>query len=309
MILKRILNSLRALLGLALIASNTLAHVLPLFLVALVKMLVPVKAVRRLCSHLLAGIAESWIAVNSALIASMTHTRFHVSGISKLQRRGGYLVLCNHQSWVDIPVLQKVFNRRIPFMRFFLKSQLIWVPVLGLAWWALDFPFMKRHSRAALERRPELRHQDMQATRRACRRFRGIPVSIMNFVEGTRFRPEKHVRQASPYRHLLRPKAGGVALVLESMGEALRTVLDVTIVYSQGRPSMLHLLMDQIPDIHVSVREYTVPEELQFRDSEGEREYRTRVQQWLNTLWAEKDKLIEEVIRSHGGVNSITSPV
>ncbi|MDE2236169.1 MAG: acyltransferase [Gammaproteobacteria bacterium] len=309
MILKRIMNSLRALLGLVLIASNTLMHVLPLFLVALVKMLVPVKAVRRLCSRLLAGIAESWIAVNSALIASMTHTRFHVSGVGKLQRRGSYLVLCNHQSWVDIPVLQKVFNRRIPFMRFFLKSQLIWVPVLGLAWWALDFPFMKRHSRAALERRPELRNQDMQATRRACQRFRGIPVSIMNFVEGTRIRPEKHERQASPYRNLLRPKAGGVALVLDSMGEAVRTVLDVAIVYPQGRPSMMHLLMDQIPDIHVIVREYPVPEELQFRDSGEEREYRARVQQWLNTLWAEKDRLIEEVNRAHVSANSISPQI
>lgn len=304
-----IVNSLRAVIGMLLISSNTLAHVLPLFLMSIIKMLVPVKAVRRLCSHTLAGIAESWIAVNSALIVSMTHTRFHVSGIGNLHRDGSYLVLSNHQSWVDIPVLQKVFNRRIPFMRFFLKSQLIWVPVLGLAWWALDFPFMKRHSRAALARRPELRNQDIQATLRACQRFRGIPVSIMNFVEGTRFRPEKHVRQTSPYRHLLRPKAGGVALVLESLGESVRTVLDVTIVYSKGRPSMMHLLMDQIADIHVIVREHPVPEELQIRQGEEEREYRARVQQWLNTLWSEKDRLIDEVILTHCDEYPVSLPV
>ena len=297
-------DSLRMLIGMTLIAVNTLAHGVPLFLVSFIKMLVPVKTIRRACLRLLVRIAESWIAVNSALIVFMTHTRFHVSGVGNLRRDGSYLVLSNHQSWVDIPVLQMIFNRRIPFMRFFLKSQLIWVPVLGLSWWALDFPFMKRHSRAALERRPKLRNQDRQATRRACKRFRGIPVSIMNFVEGTRFRPEKHARQASPYRHLLRPKSSGVALVLETMGEALRSVLDVCIVYPQGQTSMLQLMMDRITDIHVIVREYPIPEELRVRHCEDEREYRARVQQWLNTLWSKKNMLIEKRIESHVGVGT-----
>jgi 1-acyl-sn-glycerol-3-phosphate acyltransferase len=300
--LTAIFNSLRAFIGLVLIAINTLVHAIPLFLVALVKMLVPVKPVRRFCSRVLAGIAESWIAVNSALIVAMTHTRFHISGVQDLRRDVSYLVLSNHQSWVDIPILQKTFNRRIPFMRFFLKSQLIWVPVLGLAWWALDFPFMKRHSRAALARHPELRNQDMESTRRACRRFRGISVSVMNFVEGTRFRAEKHARQASPYRHLLRPKSGALALVMDAMGDALRSVLDVTIVYPQGQPSMLHLITNQLTDVYVIIREHPIPGELREGNYEADREYRARIQQWLNGLWSEKDVLIGQTIESHAGV-------
>ncbi len=298
----RILNFLRAFIGVVLISINTLAHAIPLFLVSLIKMLVPVKPIGRLCSRMLAGIAESWIAVNSALIVAMTHTRFHVSGVHGLRRDASYLVLSNHQSWVDIPILQKVFNRRIPFMRFFLKSQLIWVPVLGLAWWALDFPFMRRHSRGALERHPELHDQDLEAARRACQRFHGIPVSVMNFVEGTRFRAEKHARQASPYRYLLRPKCGGVALVLGAMGDALHSVLDVTIVYPNGQPSMLHLIINRLADVYVIVREYPIPEELRKGDYEADREYRARVQRWLNTLWSEKDELIGQTIESHAGV-------
>ena len=35
----------------------------------------------------------------------------------------------------------------------------------------------------------------------------------MNFVEGTRFTREKHARQNSPYNHLLRTKAGGMAFM------------------------------------------------------------------------------------------------
>jgi 1-acyl-sn-glycerol-3-phosphate acyltransferase len=232
----------------------------------------------------------------------MTHTRFHVSGVQGLRGDTAYLVLSNHQSWVDIPILQKTFNRRIPFMRFFLKSQLIWVPVLGLAWWALDFPFMKRHSRAALVRHPELRNQDMESTRRACRRFRDIPVSVMNFVEGTRFRAEKHARQASPYRYLLRPKSGALALVLDAMGDALCSVLDVTIVYPQGQPSMLHLITNQLTDVYVIIREHPIPGELGEGNYEADREYRARIQQWLNRLWSEKDVLIGQTIESHTGV-------
>ncbi len=67
-----------------------------------------------------------------------------MQGVDSLHQRGWYLVSSNHQSWVDILVLQRIFHGRIPFLKFFLKQELIWVPVIGLAWWALDFPFMKR---------------------------------------------------------------------------------------------------------------------------------------------------------------------
>jgi 1-acyl-sn-glycerol-3-phosphate acyltransferase len=126
--------------------------------------------------------------------------------------------------------------------------------VLGLAWWALDFPFMRRYTKAQLARRPELAGTDIAATRRACEKFRQIPVAVMNFVEGTRFTPEKHARQGSPYVHLLRPKAGGVAFVLEAMGDVLRGVLDVTIAYPGGRPTLMDLLCDRVGEVRVEVR-------------------------------------------------------
>jgi 1-acyl-sn-glycerol-3-phosphate acyltransferase len=218
-------------LAMLLLAINIVLHVLPLFAFTLIKVVLPIRAIRLACSRVLIVIAESWIAVNSALFDIFTRIRWQVEGLDGLRRDGNYLVLCNHQSWVDIPVLQKVFNRRIPFLRFFLKQQLIWVPLLGPAWWALDFPFMKRYSRETLLRHPELQGKDREATRLACEKFRHMPVSVMNFAEGTRFTPAKHDAQSSPYRYLLRPKAGGVAFVLDAMGDALHAILDVTIVY------------------------------------------------------------------------------
>jgi len=274
---------------LLLIALSTLLHCLPLFAVALFKAVLPLAAVRRACNPLLTGLAESWIGVNNAMIDAFTRTRFEVGGAPALARDGHYLVLANHQSWVDILVLQKVFNRRIPLLRFFLKRSLFWVPVLGLAWWALDFPFMGRYSRKQIAKNPELGRSDMKVTRRACAKFRDIPVAVMNFVEGTRFTREKHDAQASPFHYLLKPKSGGVAFVLDAMGQGLHAVLDVTIVYPAGRPSMLELMAGRIPEVKVQVRQRPIPADLAGGDYQGDRAFRARFQQWMNGLWQQKD--------------------
>ena len=143
-------NWLRAPLAILLVGVNTLVHVPVLLVVALFKALLPLRAIRRVLDRALMAIAESWIGFNSWLIRSFTRTRVVIEGDVRLLDEGHYLVLANHQSWVDIPMLQLAFNRRIPLLRFFLKQQLFWVPLLGLAWWALDFPFMKRYSRETL---------------------------------------------------------------------------------------------------------------------------------------------------------------
>ncbi|MBP6626286.1 MAG: acyltransferase, partial [Arenimonas sp.] len=259
---------LRALLAALAVAASTLVHVPVLLVVAVAKALLPFAALRRHLDWLLVQIAESWIGVNSRLVDAFTHTLFRVEGIDALRYGGHYLVLANHQSWVDIPVLQKVFNRRIPLLRFFLKSQLFWVPLLGLAWWALDFPFMKRYSKQTLAQRPELAGRDLAVTRAACEKFRHIPVSVMNFVEGTRFTPAKHAGQGAPFRHLLRPKAGGVAFVLGAMGEAIESVLDVTVSYDIGKPSLADLFTDRVGEVRVHVRERPVPADLVGGDYE-----------------------------------------
>lgn len=279
---------LRIPLAIALLILNTIVHVLPLFALALFKVVLPVHGLRVALSRALVVIAESWIGVNSALFDLFTRTQWHIEGLEGLKRDGNYLVLCNHQSWVDIPVLQKVFNRRIPFLRFFLKSQLIWVPLLGPAWWALDFPFMKRHSREELAKHPELAGKDRETTRKACEKFSHMPVSVMNFVEGTRFTRAKHDAQGSSYTHLLRPKAGGVAFVLDAMGEGLHAIVDVTIVYAQGAGSMMDLIAGRVRDIRVHIRQRAIDPALRG-DYENDAAFRERFQTWVNALWAEKD--------------------
>ena len=279
-----------------LIAGNTLLHVPPLLLVGVFKALLPFDRVRRACNPLLTGLAESWIAFNGWLWDRFTHTGLHVQSDAVLHSDGHYLVLANHQSWVDILVLQKVFNRRIPLLRFFLKRQLVWVPLLGLAWWALDFPFMGRYTKKQIARDPALARRDIDATRRACEKFRAIPVSIMNFVEGTRFTPAKHAAQGAPYQHLLKPKSGGVAFVLDAMGDGLQAILDVTIAYPGGRPSLLDLLADRVPEVRVQVRQRPIPEAMVRGDYQNDRGFRVQFQQWMNGLWQDKDAEIARML-------------
>lgn len=282
----------RIAIGALLFSINTIVHVSVLFVAALFKAVLRTNALQRACNRALMIIAESWVGVNTWMIRHLTRTQIIVEPGPALNYQGHYLVLANHQSWVDIPVLQAIFNRKIPLLRFFLKSQLFWVPLLGLAWWALDFPFMKRYSRALLEKRPELAGRDLETTRRACRKFRGMPVSILIFPEGTRFTKLKHEMQSSPFRRLLKPRAGGTAFVLESMGEALHTILDVTIAYPAGKPTFADLFANRIPEVRVEFRERQIPSELLTGDYENDRTARSRAQTWINALWREKDETL-----------------
>ncbi len=291
-----VMTWLRVAVTLSMVLISTIVHV-PIVLVgALIKAAIPLKAVRRLCDRVLVGTAESWNALNTYLIRRLTHTRLVIESETKLERDGHYVVISNHQSWVDIPVLEALLNRRVPMLRFFLKSQLFWVPLLGLAWWALDFPFMKRYSREVIARRPELAGRDIEATRRACEKFRDIPVSLINFVEGTRFTPAKHAAQSSAYRHLLKPKAGGIAFVLDAMGDAMHAILDVTIVYPHGIPTIADLFADRIPEVRIHIRELPIPRELVGGDYQNDASFRERFQEWVNGLWSEKDARIETLL-------------
>lgn len=289
----RVVQPLRAAVAFLIIGVSTVLHATPLLALALFKLLLPLPAWRDGITRVLSAIGHSWIAVNSWLLHAVG-TRTTLTQDGELDSRGWYLVICNHQSWADIPLLQQVFNTRIPLLKFFLKRELIWVPLLGLAWWALDFPFMSRYTRAQLEKHPEWRGKDMQATRAACEKFRRIPVSVMNFVEGTRFTAAKHSQQNSPYRHLLLPRAGGTAFVLQAMGGLFQALVDVTLVYPGGRPSMYDLLAGRVREVRIIVRQLPIPPDLLYGDYENDAAFRARFQEWLNALWRDKDACLEQ---------------
>jgi 1-acyl-sn-glycerol-3-phosphate acyltransferase len=286
---------LRGLIAGLILALNTLICCWPLFLVALLKLVIPVPVVKRALRFVMHGIAEFWIGTNKFWIDLVGCTQWHISGRGTLDNQHSYLVTSNHQSWVDILVLQYQLNRRMPLLKFFLKQELIWVPVIGLCWWALEFPFMKRFSKEYLAKHPEKAGEDLATTRKACERYKTNPVSVFNFLEGTRLTPAKHAQQQSPFKHLLKPKAGGIAFVLDAMGEQLHSLVNVTIHYPQGVPGFWDLLSGRMTEVVVHFEELPIPAEFICANYDKDPVYRQHFQTWVNQLWQDKDALLERL--------------
>ncbi|MCC6375193.1 MAG: acyltransferase [Moraxellaceae bacterium] len=281
------------------LVSNTIISCTPLFGFALLK-LAPIKPLQKVCTLSCIKIAEAWIAINSAVLGSTQKTQYNITGdLNDVKYDGWYMVIANHQSWADIFILQKIFNKQAPFLKFFLKGELIYVPVIGLAWWALDFPFMKRYGKEFLAKHPELKGKDLETTRKACEKFKYTPVSIMNFLEGTRFTPHKHKQRESPYKHLLKPKSAGMAYALNIMNERIDTLVDVTIYYPDGRPNFWEFMCgkNKTVDIHVQTRQ--IPTQLKTGDYENDRSFRVDFQHWINKIWQEKDARLEDMSQKH----------
>lgn len=278
-----------------LLVLNTLVLIGPLLVFALLKLVLPGRY-RDYASWAVMWIAETWAEIDKLIFALCIPTRWDVRGAADLRLDTSYLMVSNHQSWVDIPALIQVFNRRIPFFKFFLKKELIWVPFLGLAWWALDYPFMKRYSKAFLERHPHLKGQDLEITKAACELFKRQPVTVVNYLEGTRFTPAKRDAQGSPFRHLLKPKAGGVAFVLAALGEQLDALLDVTLVYpGDTAPGFWDLVSGAVPRVIVDIQVRALDPALWRGDYENDPQFRRSVQDWVNQLWHDKDARIEQL--------------
>ncbi len=274
---------------------NTVVMICPLMVFALLKLVLAGRG-RDYASAGVMWMAETWSEIDKVIFALCIPTQWDIRGVDKLRQDTSYLCVSNHQSWVDIPALIESLNRRVPFFKFFLKKELIWVPLLGLAWWGLDYPFMKRYSRAFLAKHPELKGKDLEITKAACELFKRQPVTVVNYLEGTRFSEAKRLEQQSPYKHLLKPKAGGVAFVLAALGEQLDALLDVTIVYPGDQaPGFWALLNGSISRVIIDIRVHELDPALWAGDYENDPVFRETVQAWVNQLWVEKDQRIEQL--------------
>ena len=302
--LKKILNNVQATIVFSFCTVSTIFWVTPLMVFALLKLVIPVTGFRRLMTRWIMAIGENWVSCNAAIFGFVNSTRWDVRGLEGLTNDQWYLVIANHQTWVDIIALQTVLNRRIPFLKFFIKQELIWFPFLGMAWWALDFPFMRRDSKAALARRPGLKGRDLEIARKACEKFRNIPVSMMNFPEGTRFSVAKRDQGKSPFQNLLLPRIGGMGQVLYALSDQLDALIDVTIIYPQAdpaaaAPTFWDLLTGRVPQIVARAERRNIPGELLGRDFRADPQFRRDLEDWMMQMWEDKDALISQLQSSH----------
>ncbi len=285
------MKHIRALVNLLALVINTLIWCWPLFAISLIK-LIPFKPLQSACTRSATWVAEAWIFCNSLWMRALLPTKFNAIGLETLTKDNWVLVTANHQSWVDILTVQHLCNKRLPFFKFFLKQSLIWVPVLGLCWKALDFPFMKRYTRAQIKRNPALKGKDFETTKKACERFKHAPIAVFNFVEGTRFTQDKHSKQNSQYKYLLKPKAGGVGYVISAMGDMLTHWVDITIHYPAGAPSFYDFISGQVPQINVNIETHPIDDALLQGNYQEDPQHRVKMQAHITDLWKAKDQTL-----------------
>lgn len=255
----------------------------------IIKLVLPFKIVRRFTALAGKGCYRGWTLFNTALINVFNHVSWQIQGAQALDQHSWYLLISNHKSWLDIPVVSRVAHRRIPEPKFFLKDELKWLPFLGTGCWALDMPFMKRYSAAQLAKKPQLKGKDIATTRRSCQKFKTVPTTIINFVEGTRFTEHKKVQKRSPFQFLLPPKAGGIAFTLASMGEQFDALLDFTILYPDNQQhAALDMLMGKLKRVVVHVDTLPIDENV-IGDYFNDESFRQRFQLWLNQRWQHKE--------------------
>ncbi|MFC2993319.1 MULTISPECIES: acetyltransferase [Halomonas] len=278
----------KGLVSILLLFLTTVLWGIPLILLTLLKLVTPSRNLRRRVLKGLNRVALNWAGSNVWWMRHWLQPQLKMHLPEGLSQDQWWLVLSNHRSWTDIFILFFGLHRRIPMPHFFVKRQLIWVPIVGLAFWAMEFPMLRRLNAQQRERHPHLARRDREATERMCRHARERPIAIYNFVEGTRFTPAKHAAQRSPYTHLLRPRAGGIAQVLNLLGDRLGGILDVTLHYENPDPTFWGFLCGQEQGIVLVARRIEIPAWM-LEGNYDDPDYKERFHSWLNALWQEKD--------------------
>lgn len=270
------------------IGVNTAGACVPLFAMGLVR-LVTWGSGRHTLSRWMDGIIDYWVSSNRVLMATLNlcQVQLELPTNAQLSRDEWYMVVSNHQTWTDILLLQTSLRPHLPPIKFFTKQQLIWLPFLGLAMWLLGFPYVRRASAEQIQRNPQLKHRDQQATLAACEDFKRHPTAILNFLEGTRFTAAKHAQQDARFERLLNPKIGGLAYVLQGMGSTLTGVLDVTISYPQSRPpSFWDFLCGRCATATLQTELRPIPHQV----SDGlDSHNKEPLADWIQDLWQTKD--------------------
>ena len=290
-------NIIRIPLFLFFLSLNTIFHGTLVSLCGFIKFVLPRPEWHRLLGGISYWISNGYVLVNNFIMKVFYNPVWDIQGLENLSMKGSYLVISNHLSLLDIPALQRLFFRQIPFLRFFIKQELIWVPFLGLGLWALEFPSMKRYSKVTLNKLPELRGKDLETTKRSCEKLRGQPVSLLIYAEGTRFTPEKHSRTNSPFNNMLKPRAGGIHTVLGIIGDELTNILIVSLIYPGiASPTLTDFLLGRIPRIVMRLETFKLGEKgMPSLETIRGKGGALAVRKFLNESWFENDKMISKI--------------
>lgn len=291
------------------ITANTFIVGPPILVIGLARAITPKKIAGQKIDALAVNVANKWIGANSWLIENaLPKIEWQLTMPTNLSLNKQYLLICNHQSWVDTIVMQHIGLPRMPLTRFFTKWELIFIPFVGLAFKILGFPMMKRHSKDAVAKDPALKLQDMLEAKRSCEGLLNQPFTLLNYLEGTRFTAKKHAAQQSPYPNLLKPKAGGLGLALQILGKQVDGLFDMTIVYPDGIPGYGDFWMGRVRRIGVDLREIQIPDWVLVGDYEEDREFRAKFHTWVAEQWANKQRTIDQMLKRFNHTDDALAP-
>ena len=182
------------------------------------------------------------------------------------------IVIVNHQSWFDIPIVQEIISARGPRLTFLVKRSLVWVPVIGWICMLLGFPRLRRTGLL------EDRALDLNAVSQAAKQGVAARHALLIFAEGTRFTPKKRSDQDSPFDHLLRPRVGGFAAACQNFPEGT-PIIDLSIYYD-GSSHFWRCLGGATKVIRVNVSTHSL-DQMMSADA------------FLNERWRTKDRWLQ----------------
>ena len=243
----------------------------PMFAFALIKLLLGrINAVTRFCNLGLEICYRAAARINSLWMLYVVGVEINVQG--DLPDHPSPIIVVNHQSWFDIPVMHHVITGHGIILKFLIKKQLIYVPIVGWMCYALNFPRLDRGSG------PRARKKDFAAIESASSTLTNERGGLLIYAEGTRFTHKKHADQKSPYKHLLMPKPGGLKVALDAVtGDT--PVVDVTVIYPHA-PDFWRGLGGSTKNVKVIISTHKASDISDPRS-------------WLMDRWQEKDALLE----------------
>ena len=215
-------------------------------------------------------IYRSAVQIDSIWMLRVVRIELEVKG--EIPSHPSPIVIVNHQSWFDIPIVQEIISARGPRLTFLVKRSLVWVPVIGWICMLLGFPRLRRTGLL------EDRALDINAVSQAAKQGVAARHALLIFAEGTRFTPKKRSDQDSPFDHLLRPRVGGFAAACQNFPEGT-PIIDLSIYYD-GSSHFWRCLGGATKVIRVNVSTHSLD---QMMSAEA----------FLNERWGAKDAWLQ----------------
>ena len=289
--MKFVFENIIGIMSITILVLNTFILSCLLIPLGIIKFFLPITASKVLFTKFIIKVGELWIFTNKIWVKALHNPKWQIIGKENIKSDGWTIATSNHQSFADIFLLQDITNRKMPMLKFFMKYVLIYVPVIGLSWWALDMPFLKRYTKKQLKNNPELHGKDVREMKRALKHYALYPVTVFSFAEGTRFTIKKNLHQKSPFKNLLKPKEGGLATALSLVNE-IDSLIDFTIKFDTKKRSFWDYLCGRMNSVKVIIREIKIPAKFLNINLLENKILRSEFKDWLHDIWNEKDTLI-----------------